>query len=314
MKVGLIGAGNWGRNLARTLYELEGLGAIAEIDPETRADLAGIYPDIPIYAHHRELLSASDILAVVIATPAATHYEVAKEALLAGKHVFVEKPLALRTKEAEELLDLARSKGRTLMVGHLLLYQPAIPWIKQFIRSGGLGKIWSIHQERLKLGTVRTVENVLWSFGVHDLAVLLYLTDLEPEEIQAQGQATIQKDIEDDVYLHLRFPNGLHAHLHVSWLWPERQRRLTIIGEKGMLVFDEINGEVTLHKKFVDPRLKEVDQGSEVIFKAHGDPLKMELKHFLDCVAKGEKPLSDGESAVRVVRVLEKATEILKGA
>jgi predicted dehydrogenase len=311
MKVGLIGAGGWGRNLARVLHELGALEAIAELRDDLRKEMAHLYPGVRLYPDHEALLR-THIEAVAIATPAATHYAIAKEALESGKHVFVEKPLALSAREAEELVELARRRGRVLMVGHLLLYQPAIRWIKDLLSSGELGRIWSLHQERLKLGTVRTVENVLWSFGVHDVAVFLYLIGTPPEKVRAHGQAVLQEGIEDDVYLHLDFPGGIQAHLHVSWLWPEKRRRLTVVCERGMITYDEVSGEVEVHRKYVGNDLSAIDEGSHVVFKSSGDPLRIELEHFLQCVGKGEAPRSSGESAIPVVRILEEATILLR--
>jgi predicted dehydrogenase len=311
MKVGLIGAGGWGKNLARVLYELGALGGIAEIRPEVHTELSALYPEVPIYSDHRALLE-KDLPAVVIATPAATHFSLAKEALLYGKHVFVEKPLALSVAEAEELVTLAQRRNQILMVGHLLLYQPAIRWIKDFLDSKALGEIWSFHQERLNLGRARSVENALWSLGVHDIATLLYLIEQAPEEVKVVGQAVLQPNVEDDVYLHLRFPGGIRAHLHASWLWPEKRRRLTIIGEAGMLVYDEVNQAVMLHRKGIIPQLTNRDEGEEVVFRNYGEPLKYEMTHFLECVAEGKKPLTDGESAIPVVKVLEEASRQLE--
>lgn len=310
MKVGLIGFGGWGRNLAQTLYELGALGGVAELHPEGRAKVSALYPDVPVYPGHQALLE-TDLPAVAIATPAATHYAVAKEALLAGKHVFVEKPLAMTTAEAEELVTLAQKVERILMVGHILLYQPAIRWIKEFIDSESIGKIWSLHQERLNLGKVRAVENVLFSLAVHDVAVLVYLLGQAPKRIVAQGQAILQPTVEDDVYLHMQFPGEVYAHIHASWLWPKKRRRLTILGSKGILVYDEMEQTVMLHHKGVNPDLSTWDKGVEVIFRGHGEPLKLELAHFLQCISEGKTPLSDGVSALPVVRVLEEATRQL---
>lgn len=307
MKVGLIGAGAWGKNIARVLYQQKALGAIAEVREETHAELRRLYPDVPIYSRHEDLL-ASDIPAVVIATPAATHFTLAKAALEAGKSVFVEKPLALRVAEGRELVALAERAGKLLMVGHLLLYQPAIRWIKDFLNEGKLGQIWGVHQERLGFGRVRNVENALWSLGVHDIAVLLFLIGEAPSQVVAQGQCVLQPNVEDDVYLHLHFPKGIHAHLHCSWLWPEKRRRLTIIGSKGMLIYDELQGSVVFHRKTVDQELATVDQGSEVVFQNYGEPLTLELAHFLECVQEGRTPLSDGKSALAVLSVLEEAS------
>ncbi len=311
MKVGLIGAGGWGKNLAQSLYELGALGAIAEIRPETRDELQSLCATV--YSDHLALLE-SDLPAVVIATPAATHYALAKEALLSGKHVFVEKPLALSSKEAEELVGMAKDRGRILMVGHLLLYQPAIRFIKDFLDSGNLGEVWSFHHERLNIGRVRSVENALWSLGSHDVAVLLFLVGRYPERIQAWGHSVLQPHVEDDVHLYLSFSGGLQAHIHSSWHWPEKRRRLTIIGSKGMLVFDEVAQTVVFHRKYVTPDLVHHDEGSEILFQSKKEALKLELQHFLECLREGKRPLSDGRSAVAVVKILEEATRQLKGA
>lgn len=313
MRVGLIGAGGWGKKLARTLHELGGLGGIAEIRPELRAQLGSLYPAIPLYPDHKDLLQ-SDIPAVAIATPAATHFALVREALAAGKHVFVEKPLALRGEEAEELADRAERAGRILMVGHLLLYQPAVGWMKDYLISGDLGELWSLYQERLNLGTVRMVENALWSLGVHDVAVLLHLVGERPTDVQAVGQAVLQPRVEDDVHLHLSFPNGIRAHVHASWLWPEKRRRLTVIGSRTMLVYDEIVQEVTLHRKRIGEDLRPRDEGGEVVFRGAAEPLRLEMEHFVACVQDGRRPLSGGRQAVDVVAVLEEATRQLREA
>jgi len=311
MKIGLIGAGRWGRNLARVLYDLDALGGIADVRPEIREELGHIYPDVSLFSNYQDLL-ASDFPAVAIATPAATHFQLTKEALTAEKHVFVEKPLAFSKVEAEELVNLARDVKKILMVGHLLLYQPAIRWIKEFIDRDNLGSLWAIHQKRLNLGTVRTVENALFSLGVHDIAVLLYLVGQTPEKVLAWGQAVLQEGIEDDVHLHVRFPGNLQAHLHVSWLWPEKERKLVAIGEKGMLVYDELDQTVTLHRKGVAADLSTFNHGVEVVFRGEGNTLQLELQHFLECVDQGKQPLSSGESAIPVVEVLEEATRQLE--
>lgn len=306
MRVGVIGAGNWGKNLVRNFYRLGELAAVAELNPDIRQRLSAEYPGVLLYGDHRDLL-AKDVPAVAIATPAQTHYRIAREALLAGKDVFVEKPLALSKAEAAELVEIAARQNRILMAGHLLLYQPAVRRIKECIESGALGRIAFFTQERLKFGRVRVVENVLWSFGVHDIAVLLYLVGEKPQEVRATGQCFLQENIEDDVYVHLRFPGEVQAHLHVSWLWPETRRRLTVVGSEGMLTYDEVEQKVVLHKKRVTPELQHHDKGGEVIFRGSGDPLLLECRHFLECVEKRATPLSDGKSALEVIEVLEAA-------
>ncbi|MDB5098498.1 MAG: Gfo/Idh/MocA family oxidoreductase [Cyanobacteria bacterium RYN_339] len=309
--VAVIGAGNWGKNLVTNFHALGVLASVSEASPALREGLFKQYPDLPVYADYQEVL-AGDVPAVAIATPVPTHYPIAKEALLAGKDVFVEKPITLSLAEAEDLAELARKLDRVLMVGHLLLYQPAIQWIKQYLAAGELGTVHSLHQERMNLGRARTVENVLWSFGVHDVAVLLHLVGAAPTHIQATGQRVLQAKVEDDVYLHLGFPQGVQAHLHTSWLWPERRRGLTVVGSLGMLVYDEIAQTVTLHKKGITPDLANRDYGAEVVFSGSGEPLKLELQHFLDRVADRAAPLSDGASGVEVVRVLAEASRQLE--
>lgn len=313
MAVGVIGAGSWGKNLVRTFYRLGELAGVAEADPNLRERLSREYPGVAFYKDASEVIN-TDIPAVAIATPAGTHYDLTKNALLAGKDVFVEKPFTLSLAQAEELVALASENGRVLMVGHLLLYQPAIKWVKEYLESGALGDVAYFCQERLKLGRVRSVENVLWSFGVHDLAVLLYLIGEEPREITAKGQRFLQPQIEDDVYLHLKFGSGVMAHLHVSWLWPEQRRCLTIVGSKGMLTYDELTGKVILHRKWVTETLEACDEGAEVVFEGGEEPLLLECRHFLECLEKREEPLSSGKSALKVMAVLEKADEALKEA
>lgn len=312
MKVGVIGAGNWGKNLVRTFYHLGALAGVAEVNPDLRLKIQEQYPETPVYDNLQPLLDTG-IPAVAIATPVQTHYQLTREALLAGKDVFVEKPLTLSTKDAADLVALAEKTGKILMVGHLLLYQPAIQWLKASIASGAIGQIASLSQERLKLGRVRRVENVLWSFGVHDVAVLLYLVGQAPNSVDAAGQSFLQPHIEDDVYLHLCFPGEVKAHLHVSWLWPEQRRTLTIVGSEGMLVYNELEQKVTLHKKQVTRNLEQIDQGSEVVFEGDAEPLLQECGHFLECIIERKKPLSHGASAVEVIEVLEKAEQLLKG-
>jgi len=312
MKVAVIGAGNWGKNLVRTFHQLEALSVVVEADPAVRAGLVDSYPDIEVYSNFRDALDHPDCNALVIATPAPTHFALAKQALLAGKDVFLEKPMTLSVAEAEEIVRLAGARERVLMVGHLLLYQPAIQWIKQYIDSGALGNVRILTQERLKLGRVRTAEDVLWSFGVHDLAVLLYLVGRRPESIEAFGQYVLQPHIADDVYLHLSFDGGVRAHLHVSWFWPEQHRRLTVAGSEAMLVYDEIEQTVTLHKKGVTSHLVNRDEGSEVVFQGSTEPLLLECRHFLQAIEQRSLPLSNGAGAVEVIRILENASAKLK--
>lgn len=309
--VAVIGAGNWGRHVVRTYHGLGALAAVAEANTALHPALAAEYPGVPVHADYRQVLDGP-IPAVVIATPAPTHGQIAREALLAGKDVLVEKPITMSVREAEELVELARERERVLMVGHLLLFQPAVQWIKACLARGDLGKVFCLTQERLNLGTARAVENALWSLGVHDVAVLLYLTGESPVRVAATGQRIVQPGVEDDVYVHLQFPGGARAHLHTSWLWPEKRRRLGVIGSEGMLTYDEVAQTVTLHRKRITPDLRSWDAGSEVVFRGGGEPLKAEAVHFLECVrSRARSLLIDGRNGLEVVRVLEMGSHSL---
>lgn len=311
IKVAVVGAGNWGKNLVKNFYHLGVLAAVVDEDEKRLSQIGKEYPGVKLLSHTSSLWDMP-IPAVAIATPAPTHYALAKTALLAKKDVFVEKPLTLKAAEAEELAELAKKNDYILMVGHLLLYQPAIRLIKDFITQGKLGRLCSLHQERLNLGRARSAENALWSLGVHDVAVFLDLVEKKPTELKVVGQQILKPGIEDDVYLHLSFSGGVFAHLHASWLWPEKRRLLTVICERGMLVYDEMAQTVTLHKKSINSKLENVDSGEEIVFKGDAEPLKIELAHFVECCKNRTKPYSDGESAVSVVQVLEKANNLLE--
>ena len=214
--------------------------------------------------------------------------------------------MTLRRREAETLVRIAYEQDRILMVGHLLLYQPAIRFIKDYLAKGHLGRIYHFHQERKKLGRARYVENVTWSLGVHDLAVLIHLAGEPPRHIFASGHCGLHEKVEDDVYVHLSFADGMKAHLHNSWLWPENRRRLTVVAERGMLVYDEIAGTVTLHRKTIDKDLNNHDEGEEALFEGADPPLRLELRHFLDCIATRKQPISDGRNGLAVVEALER--------
>ena len=311
MKVGVIGAGAWGINHVRTLHEMGRLGVVVEMSSVLRAVVAEKFPDVPLLDSLEALWSTPDLAdgidAFVVATPAQTHADIAAELFAHGKHVLVEKPMALGTSDARRITAAAETAGKTLMVGHLLLFQPAIQFLKGYLDEGKLGGVRTLTQRRSKLGRARRVENVLWSFGVHDVAVLLYLVGAAPVETRASGHAAVTEGIEDDVHLHLRFENGILANLHNSWLWPRVERELIITGEKGILVYDEIQQQVILHRKGIDADLRNVDEGEEVLFEGAAQPLRLELEHFLECCETGKTPIADGKNGVDVVGVLEVA-------
>lgn len=310
MRVAVIGAGAWGKNIVRNLAELDALGAICDPSETRRAEFAEAYPETPMHADWREVI-ASDVSAVAVVTPTPLHFDIARAALEAGKDVYVEKPLTHDSDSARALVELAEARGRVLMVGHLLLYQPAITWIKDCISAGELGELYGVRHERLTLGRARSAENVLWDIGVHDMAVMLYLIGSPPEHIRASGHRMLRLGVEDEVHVHLEFPHGVRGNLHASWLWPETTRRTIVRGERGMLVYDEVEQTVTLHRKWIDADLNNRDEGSEIVHRGHGAPLKLELQHFLDRMADRAAPLSDGASALAVIETLERVSRAL---
>ena len=304
MRIAVIGAGNWGINLVRNLSQLSVLSHVVERNSELTNQITKDFPEVQCLESYDALIEA-EINAVAIATPAQSHFEIASKFLEAGKDVFIEKPMTLCSKEAEKLVSIAEENESILMVGHMLMYQPAITSIKSFLEEGHIGKIYHIHQERLKLGRVRTAENVVWSLGVHDIAVLLYLVGSAPNKVDFTGHCGVQDEIEDDAYVHMSFENGTVAHLHSSWIWPTDSRCMRIIGSEGMLVYDEHKQCVTLHKKGIGQDLENLDQGEEVIFEGSSQPLRLEMEHFIDCIKSRKRPISDGNNGLEVIRVLE---------
>lgn len=307
--VTVIGAGAWGINHVRTLSEMGRLGAIVETHVPRATQLAAQFPSVEILSSPEALWSRADLSAVVIATPAPSHKELTLAAVAAGKDVLVEKPMALSAEEAGVMTTAAAAAGRILMVGHLLLYKPAVVFLRDYLAAGHLGRVFTLHQERCKHGRARPVENALWSLGVHDVAALLYLVGEAPCHVVASAHAGLRTSIADDAYLHLAFPSGVQAHLHSSWLWPEDRRGLVIVGEKGMLVYDEKKETITLFHKTIDAALLNVDEGSEVLLQAEPgfQPLRAELEHFLACVETRRPPLSNGASGIEVLKVLDQA-------
>lgn len=307
LKIAVAGAGAWGKNIVATLHKLGRLGPVAEASVSLRNDLAARFPGIDLRSDYRELVGDPAVPAIALATPAPTHHGIAKTFLEAGQDAFVEKPMTLTVAEAEDLVATAERHGRILMTGHLLMYQPAVQFLRDYLREGRLGKVHTLHQERAKLGRARAVENALWSLGVHDVAVLLFLVGEAPQGVWAFSHAGLQPGIADDVYLHLAFASGTKASLHNSWLWPEDSRVLRIIGDLGMLEYREREQKVWLHRKGIDANLQNVDAGTDLVFEGSAEPLTLEMEHFLHCVASRSKPLSDGVNGLEVVRVLERA-------
>ncbi|MBX2863952.1 MAG: Gfo/Idh/MocA family oxidoreductase [Leptolyngbyaceae cyanobacterium MAG.088] len=309
----VVGSGHWGKNLVRNFYELGSLAGVVELSPPLQQRLQQNYPDMPLFTDFQAAL-ATDISAIVLATPAPTHYTLALAALKAGKDVFVEKPMTLLASEARELATYADDHDQILMVGHLLLYQPAIGWIRDYLNSGKAGVVNHVATHRLNLGKVRTAEDVWWSFAPHDVSIILdLLGNPSVKTVNASGYSRLQADIADEVHVDLTFESGQTAHLHCSWQWPLKQRGLVAIADNQMAVYDEIQQVVTIHNKHINAQLDAVDDGMTVVDIADEQPLRLECQHFLDCLKTRQKPHSDGWNGVAVVNILEKVQEVLNG-
>lgn len=323
--VGVIGTGYWGKNLVRTFSELDSarLKFIADSSPQTLASIAKSYPDSQPVDDYHVILDDPEVSAVVIAAPAIHHYEIAREALLLGKHVYVEKPMTLQVDHSRELVELADERKLILMVGHLLLYHPCINAIRQYIRNGDIGDLLYLYCQRLNLGKVRSDENALLSFAPHDISVALYLIGEPLASVSANGQCYLQKGVEDVVFLTLNFRNRSMAHIHVSWLDPHKVRRTTVVGSKKMVVFDDMapQEKVKIYDKGVD---RSIDYNSygEYLSLRNGDifipdipmtePLKLECAHFIDCIEQGRTPVSDGRNGLLVTQVLDAGQRSLR--
>ena len=311
IRVGQAGLGYWGPNLARNFGELADLRWLCDLSPELLARASTRHPRARTTTDFEELLADPELDAVVIATPVVTHYELAKQALAANKHVFVEKPQAQTSAEAEELLGLAQESGLVLMPGYLLLYHPAIERLKELVGAGELGDLLYLYGNRQNLGQIRRDENALWSLGSHDLSVLLHLIDEEPVEAWARGESFLRTGVEDVVFAYLRFPSGVVAHMHVSWLDPHKMRKLTVVGRDKMAVFDDMEPErkVTVYDKGPVQRPAtewQVREGDIHIPKvAAEEPLRRECAHFLALVAGEGDPLEAARAGCAVVRTLE---------
>jgi len=314
-RIAVAGLGHWGPNLARNFDRLPGveLAWVCDASGELLERHARSFPAARPTAELDELLSDGSLEAVVLATPVPTHAELAMRVLRAGKHCFVEKPLARSVEEAERVVEAARDAGRTLMVGHLLEYHPGVERLKLLIDSGELGDVRYVYSNRLNLGVLRGDENALWSLGAHDVSVILRLTGEEPHECRAMGESYMQDGIEDVVFCFLRFPSGLAAHMHLSWLDPHKERRFTVVGSRKMATFDdmELERKLTVYDKGFDENWSSYGEyiaRSGDIFSPrvpNEEPLRIECGHFADCIRNGAEPRSDGEAGLRVVRVLE---------
>ncbi|MGD0036938.1 MAG: Gfo/Idh/MocA family oxidoreductase [Bacteroidota bacterium] len=314
-RIGIIGCGRWGINHVKTAYKLLGdkLISVFDANPLATERIAEVSPLIRFTTHKDEVIKDTSIQGIIIATPAETHFALAKECLENGKHVLVEKPITLKSEDAKTLIDLAKRKNLQIMVGHVLLFHPAILMVKKYISEKRIGHLQYIYSNRLNLGGLRSEENVLWSFAPHDISIIQYFTETNPIEIEAHGARFLQKNIEDTTMTILEYPNNVHAHIFVSWLHPFKEHRLVVIGDKGMLVFEDSLPKDKL--KYYPKGFAKTENGFE---KFEGEfesvsfenlqPLTEEHKHFYDCIIHNKTPLTDGTHALEVLHILEQAT------
>jgi predicted dehydrogenase len=322
IKVGLAGLGYWGPNLARNFDDLADLAWLCDVSPELVDRYGARYPDAKTTTRFDDLLDDGSVQAIVIATPVTTHHELARRALSAGKHVFVEKPPALSGAEADELVALAEEQELVLLPGHLLLYHPAVTKLMELIEAGELGEILYLYGNRQNLGQIRKDENALWSLGAHDLSVILHLVGEEPTELWARGEAFHNEGVEDVVFCYVRFPSGIVAHMHLSWLDPHKKREMTVVGRHKMAVFDdmELERKVTVYDKGTEQRAESYGEwrtrtGDIYIPKIPNDePLRLECRHFLSLVAGDGDRLAAAREGAVVVHVLEQLQASLERA
>jgi UDP-2-acetamido-3-amino-2,3-dideoxy-glucuronate N-acetyltransferase len=309
--IAVIGAGYWGKNFVRNFHQMGILRLICDKNEMIFAQFKGLNPNIEMSLSFNEVLSREDIQGVVIATPAESHFAIAREALLSGKHVFVEKPLVLFEKEGEELIAIAENKNLILMVGHLLQYHPVFMHLKGLALSGELGRINYIYSHRLNLGKIRREENILWSFAPHDISMILSLAGEDPESVMATGGNYLHKRIADVTTTHLEFPSGLRSHIFVSWLHPFKDQKLVVVGDRKMAVFDDtqpwpekliLYGHEIKWKDHVPVAAKAEPEYVRSI--PEKEPLRMECEHFLHCLTTGQTPQTDGREGLQVLRVL----------
>jgi predicted dehydrogenase len=314
-RVGIVGLGYWGPNLARNLGALEGceLAWCCDADESNRGRWRHLHPEARFTGELEDLLMDPELQAVAIATPVPTHAPLAERVLEAGKHCFVEKPLAQDAASAERVAKLADERGLVLMAGHLLCYHPGVRQLADLIARGELGDVYYLYSQRVNLGKLRADENALWSLGAHDVSVLLELAQGNPREVSARGEAYLRDGVEDVVFAYIRFDTGLAAHLHLSWLDPHKMRKVTVVGSDRMATLDDmaLERKLTIWDKGFDASAETygeyITRSGAVWSPAvpNDEPLRLECEHFVDCIRTGARPRTDGAAGVRVVQVLE---------
>ena len=318
VKLAVVGCGAWGKNIVRNFHELGCLAAISDLYHDTAVELSTKY-NVHNYTFD-QILSDPEINAVAIVTPAETHYSMAQKALEAGKHIYVEKPLTMDTKQAEDLVQLAASKNKIIMTGHLLQYHPAFIQLKKMVENKELGNLRYIYSNRLSLGRVRSEENCLWDLAPHDFSMILSLINEEPMSIRCEDIASQEKGILDTVTTFLTFPSGAKTQVFVSWIHPFKEQKLVVIGDKGMAVFDDLqdwDNKLVFYSHYIEWAEK-ANQANIVkatptpVAIQKDEPLRLECQHFIDCIIQNKAPRTDGAEAIRVVRALQHAQESIK--
>jgi UDP-2-acetamido-3-amino-2,3-dideoxy-glucuronate N-acetyltransferase len=313
-RVAVVGSGPWGMNLIRNFARLGALEAVCDMSPERLEKVREEFPGTALYSDYSQLLKDGRVEAVAVATPPAGHFRVAREALLAGKHAFVEKPMTLEVADSEELVRLSEEKGLVCMVGHLLLYQPPVEKLRELIASGELGELFYLTCTRIGLGKIRREENALFSLAPHDISVMLHLLNRVPEAVSCVGRGCIQDKIEDFAFCSLLFPGGVIGQIHVNWLSPLKIRQTVAVGSRRMAVLDELaEKKLAVHEKgFEGGTLRMRDEGVFFPDIKNDQPLELECRHFLDCIREGKRPLSDARGGLAVVRILAAAEKSMK--
>lgn len=324
VRLGIVGCGYWGPNLIRNFHEISSaeIVSICDVQEEKLKPFQRKLPLVKLTTHYQELLSDPHIDAIVLATPVSTHSELASQALRAGKHVLVEKPLARSTREASALTRLARQRNRVLMVGHTFEYHPAVLKVAELLKSGTLGRLYYIDSVRVNLGLYQADGlDVIWDLAPHDLSIILHWVGALPLRVSAWGQAFVRKNVEDVAFIRLEFPGGVLAHVHVSWLAPTKIRRITVVGDRKMVIYDDLENvekiKVAERGAALDPSSSgvRVDYRVGDIVSPHvevKEPLFSECFHFIDCILRNQKPRTDGERGLEVVRVLEAAEKSIR--
>lgn len=325
VRLGMIGLGGWGKNVVRSFAQAQNcrLSYICDANSKSLEQHAKLFPQAQPTSDLQTVLQDPSVDAIAIATPAPMHYDMAKAALLAGKHVYVEKPMTLTTPHAQELVELSESLDRKLMVGHLLEYHPVVEMMKKRVDSGELGRVHYMYCQRLNLGVVRQHENAFWSLAPHDISVILYLFGQEPDGITASGECFLQPGIEDVVFVNLHFPDGRMAQIHVSWLDPHKERKMVVVGSEKMMVFDDMQPAEKLRIFDTSAKVENAAVNAiQAINLRHGDillprvpatePLMLETQHFIESIRNNTTPRSDGHDGLRVVRILEQVDQQLQ--